>query len=76
MDFILLDTALSRLHKQFGDDKISKELLLQMLKSMEVTPYTVLGRDYISSFHLYEITAAILDYPKGAPVDEIFDIGI
>lgn len=77
--FIKLSTAVKRLQKQFGKDKIDRQLVLDMLHINAVQPYYSIYSDgdyYISAEDLYDIACCIADYPKGAPVDEIFNIGI
>ena len=76
MKFMLLDTALIKLHKQYGDIKIDKIKLYDMLFAMGITPYVCAEREYIANIHFYELCAYIEDYPKGAPLDEVFNIGL
>ena len=73
-----LTTAVKRLQKRYGKDKIDRQLILDMLDVMGVQPYFSQNFDdyWINSFDYYEITCHIDDYQKGAPVNEIFNIGI
>ena len=76
--FIKLSTAVTRLQKAYGKDKINRQLVLDMLEVNGVQPYysSFAGDYYISTFEWGEIDSAIYSYPKGAPVNDIFDIGI
>ena len=73
-----LSTAVKRLQKSYGKDKIDRQLVLDMLETMGTQPYysQIAGDYWIDSFDYYEIDAYIYSYPLGAPVDEIFNIGI
>lgn len=73
-----LSTAVKKLQKTYGKDKIYRQLVLDMLEVIGVQPYFNKDADdyWISSFDYYEINCFISDYSKGAPIDEIFNIGI
>ena len=73
-----LSTAVKRLQREYGANKIDRQLVLDMLEVMGVQPYfnSIYDDYWIDSLDYYEITDHISDYPKGAPVDEIFNIGI
>ena len=73
---IKLSTAVSRLQESYGGDKIDRQLVLDMLKSIGVQPYkNKLTKDYyIDAFDYQEIDSHISDFRKGAPVDKIFNI--
>ena len=73
-----LTTAVNRLQKSYGVEKIDRQLVLDMLEVIGVQPYySNLSDDHwIDSNDYYEIDSRISDYPKGAPVEEIFNIGI
>ena len=73
-----LSTLVKRLQRIYGKDKIDSQLVLDMLSVIGVEPYysQTVKEYYIDSFDGYEIMCSIADYPLGAPVDKIFDIGI
>lgn len=76
--FIKLSTAVKRLQKSYGKDKIDRQLVLDMLDAEGVQPYYSQSVDdyYIADCDYYQIDANIYSYPLGAPVSEIFNIGI
>lgn len=77
-NFIRLTTAVRRLQNLYGENKINRQLVLDMLEVNGVQPYKSLQTDdyYIDSFDYCEIRDYISDYPKGAPIDDIFDINL
>ena len=77
-NFIKLSTAEERLQKTYGRERIDRKLLFRMLKSLGIVPYSNPDFDdvYITGYDYVEIESAIDGYKKGAPVDEIFNIGI
>ena len=77
--FMKLSTAVKRLQKLYGKDKINRQLVLDMLEVNGVQPYYSEysnGDYYIANTDWCDIACYIADCPKGAPVDEIFNIGI
>ena len=77
--FMRLSTAVKRLQKTYGKDKINRQLVLDMLEISGVQPYYSKyssGDYYIANTDWCDIDCDIADYLKGAPVDEIFNIGI
>lgn len=73
---IMLSTAIKRLQRRYGRDKIDRQLVLDMLEILGTQPYMSRITDdyFIDSYDYYSIDNAILDYPKGAPVHPIFNI--
>ena len=79
LHFIKLSTAVTRLQRRYGKDKIDRQTILDMLDVLEIQPYfspVCFDDYYITSCDCEMIDDHIYDYKKGAPVNEIFNIGI
>ena len=58
------------------DYKVTKAKVKKMIKELNIEPREYDREFYISIEDYYKITACIEDYAKGAPVSEVFNIGI
>lgn len=56
--------------------KVNKTKVKQMIKKLNISPHEYNGKYYIGIEDYIKITNCIDDYAKGAPIDEVFNIGI
>lgn len=78
LPFITLTTTVKRLQKMYGVNKIDRQLVLDMLHTIDVYPYYDDATDemYLPNYMWAVLSDNIDDYKRGAPVNEIFNIGI
>ena len=75
-----LSRIVHELNKQYKsgvfDYKITKPKVKKMIKELKIKPREYDGENYINIEDYQMITSCIEDYAKGAPLSEVFDIGI
>ena len=77
--YISAQTAVHMINKEFFSNSsrfINRRWLFKILDAEKFITYDSLGTKYISIYDVYSIISYIYDYKKGAPVNEIYNIGV